>query len=541
LCFCGGPEGPKRIAVLRFENLSPDPATDWIGRAISQEVAGQLEGSRHQAIIPFAVIRRFDNTLGPRPVSAPGISTEQGAAIASGANRTLGGYYVIRNDRLTITAKLWNLETNHGGEPLVVSGGEEDLLHLCDLIAGRLDDEARPPITGSARALRSYALALEIPPEEAGNLLEEAVRLDPDFGPAWSALARLDLAKHDNEAFDRIFREARSRAGGIRAIDRAILNLEDARMHASATAQTDALAALVKLTPADPFRLRELADSELNSGRFAEAADSFRKLALLLPTDPEIFNDLGYALMYAGDDLGATSAFEKYRKARPQDANPLDSIGDCNFFFGRFDKAESLYVEAYAKDPTLIEGCELLKAAWASLMRNDRGKAGAQLREYRDARQKAADPLADYRAAEFLRVLGRHDEADRLLTPFANLRESAPGLAAVQQLAWWRFLENAGPAPGKTSLLNQALAAYQKQDFQAAYPLWRKLAEGSSANDWWVRPVYARVLLKTGQTQESARYLRFTPLPQPTRAVSFDELWYPWILQARSQASGKAE
>src|SRR5277367_5779435 len=88
LCFCGGPEGPKRIAVLRFENLSPDPATDWIGRAISQEVAGQLEGSRHQAIIPFAVIRRFDNTLGPRPVSAPGISTEQGAAIASGANRT---------------------------------------------------------------------------------------------------------------------------------------------------------------------------------------------------------------------------------------------------------------------------------------------------------------------------------------------------------------------------------------------------------------------------------------------------------------------
>ena len=97
-----------------------------------------------------------------------------------GANRIVTGFYSLRNGRLSITAVM---ESDPGGavEQLFSgSGPEDDLLHLCEQIARKIDEEAQPPITGSARALRSYAL----------GRYAEAIQLDPDFGPPYVAWRR---------------------------------------------------------------------------------------------------------------------------------------------------------------------------------------------------------------------------------------------------------------------------------------------------------------------------------------------------------------
>src|SRR5271157_5573084 len=78
---------PQRLAILRFENLGPEAATDWMGRALPEVITGELAGVPGLYCLPASRIRGSGRTLGVRPAAAPGISTEEDAALASGANR----------------------------------------------------------------------------------------------------------------------------------------------------------------------------------------------------------------------------------------------------------------------------------------------------------------------------------------------------------------------------------------------------------------------------------------------------------------------
>ena len=541
LTSCAKPPLSWRVAVLRFENLKPGENSNWIGRAISEEVSGQLEGTRHNAVVPFTTLHQLDGALGARPVEAPGVSAERPAAIGAGANRIVSGFYTVRGNQLSVTAIEEDLETRKQMPPFTVDGTVDELLHLTDEIARNVDREATPPITGSARALRSYALALESPEPQSAALLSEAIQLDPDFGKPYVESAQAALAARNADAFGKIFDEARARGNGVRAVDRAILNLDDARLHASLATRIDALGALVRLMPADPFRLQELGTAELETNRYVEAADHYRKLASLLPASTEPLNLLGYAQMYAGDEAGARKTFESFQRANPGDANALDSTADAEFFFSHFDPAEKCYLQAHERNPALADGTELLKAAWARLMQNDRAGAKALITRYQAEREKLHDPLARLRSAQALRVMGDADQATRMLVEYPAAEPPVVRQTVSAQLAWWRFLDGAEPAPEQTSANAQALMIIQQKNFKAAVPIWRKLAEDTSPTEWWTRTVYARVLSETGQAQESARYLKFTPPPQPTRTLNFDELWFPWVLTARHQASGKVE
>jgi len=90
----------ERIAVLRFENLSPDASLSWVGRALSEVVSTQLAGAPGLQTISSQRLHSYDRLLGPRPVSAPGISTESTQAFLAGATRVVYGEYTVRNGRL---------------------------------------------------------------------------------------------------------------------------------------------------------------------------------------------------------------------------------------------------------------------------------------------------------------------------------------------------------------------------------------------------------------------------------------------------------
>ena len=83
------PQAVQRVAVLRFENVGPNPADDWMGRALSEVISAEIAGNPGMYAISSARLHSFDRILGPHPISAPGISTESGLTLAAGANRTL--------------------------------------------------------------------------------------------------------------------------------------------------------------------------------------------------------------------------------------------------------------------------------------------------------------------------------------------------------------------------------------------------------------------------------------------------------------------
>ena len=144
--------------------------------------------------------------------------------------------------------------------------------------------------------------------------------------------------------------------------------------------------------------------------------------------------------MYAGDSDGAMSALATYQRLAPESANPIDSQGDVAFAFGRFADAEKLYHEAAAKDPAFDNSGDLYKAAQARLMTGDVPGADKAFEVYAAARRGANDPLLPFRAAQWLFLSGKHDQAWAALAKLASDPQTkAPQLRSLMltQMAIW--------------------------------------------------------------------------------------------------------
>src|ERR1035441_1893958 len=92
----------ERLAVLRLENLSGDASIGWEGRALSEIIAVELSGAGPPRVITSANIHALDRVLGPRPISAPGISAESSQALAAGATLLAYGDYTVRHGKLEV-------------------------------------------------------------------------------------------------------------------------------------------------------------------------------------------------------------------------------------------------------------------------------------------------------------------------------------------------------------------------------------------------------------------------------------------------------
>src|ERR1700722_11386540 len=92
-----------RVAVLRFENLSGDPALDWMGRGFSEIISGELAGSPQRYVVQWRALHSLDAALGKRPPTAPGISAERTLAMAAGADEILYGDFSVLRGMLRAT------------------------------------------------------------------------------------------------------------------------------------------------------------------------------------------------------------------------------------------------------------------------------------------------------------------------------------------------------------------------------------------------------------------------------------------------------
>src|SRR5206468_2341281 len=117
----------------------------------------------------------------------------------------------------------------------------------------------------------------------------------------------------------------------------------------------------------DVLLWRTLAEQESAIGDFADAAVNWRKIASVLTRDVGALNQAGYNFAWAGNYSEAVKALKDYAALAPADANAIDSLGDVNYWFSRYDEAASNYIAAHAKDAKMLNGGELYKAAWARL------------------------------------------------------------------------------------------------------------------------------------------------------------------------------
>ena len=271
--------------------------------AIVASLAGALDGP----VLPVAALTRLEQSLGPRPAGAPGLSTERHEALLAAATRLISGYMERTGGRIRITASVEDIPTARSHS---VSADGSSAIDALRQLAGQLSSHPNQPTTSNETALRSYSIGVESPPAARADDLENAVHADPDFGPAWNALVRLDLARGDGAAAqDAILRAHEHKLDALSLAD---LDLEAANLLPNPAGRIDAMRKLAALTPGDIGLLRLLAEAETIAGRFAESAADWKKLTIIFPADASSWNALGYTLSYAGDSPGLRAALSEY-------------------------------------------------------------------------------------------------------------------------------------------------------------------------------------------------------------------------------------
>ena len=215
---------PPSYAVVRFENLSGEPAVEWMGRAASELLSGTLASAMEGPVIATTAMLRLSSTLGPHPEAAPGISSEKISAQLAGANRIISGYVERSSAGLRITSVEEDLLTRKVVRTTTVV--DPVPLRALNELARAISPRAGAYQTSSEEALRLYCIGREAGAEAAAASLEQSVHADPHFGPAWDALIQVALGRGDRPGAERLI--ARAREQNLDKLSVANLDLDSA-------------------------------------------------------------------------------------------------------------------------------------------------------------------------------------------------------------------------------------------------------------------------------------------------------------------------
>ena len=216
---------PKSIAVLPFQNLSPDPDTTYFADGIQEEILTRLAGIADLKVISRTSTQRYQSK--PRNLSQ--IANQLGVAnIVEGSVQKAG-------DQVRVSVQLINAETDSHLWAETFDRKLIDIFEVESEIAKGIAESLQAKLTGGEKqalaakptnnleAYDAYLRGLSFAgrnftgclPElvvKAADFYERAVQLDPNFALAWAQLSRADVWLYLNgiEAFAR--RDAAKRA-----------------------------------------------------------------------------------------------------------------------------------------------------------------------------------------------------------------------------------------------------------------------------------------------------------------------------------------
>jgi eukaryotic-like serine/threonine-protein kinase len=191
------PRRGKSIAVLPFEHVAGDPATEYLADGLTESIINMLSQLPGLRVVPRTMVFRYKGALGD-----PGA-----VALALNARTLLIGRLVPRGDTITIQAELIDAasEAQIWGEQYRRPIG--DLMALQEEIAWHISEALRIRLTGEQKKrLRRRPTASTAAYEEylrgrfhwnkwtpegflkSAEYFEHAVAIDPNYALAWAGL-----------------------------------------------------------------------------------------------------------------------------------------------------------------------------------------------------------------------------------------------------------------------------------------------------------------------------------------------------------------
>ena len=346
------PDKPS-LAVLPFTNMSENVEQEYFADGMTDDLITDL--SKLSGL--FVVSRNSTFTYKGEPVKVRQVAEELGVRyILEGSLRRAA-------DKIRINAQL--IDATTGGHLWAerYDGTLDDVFELQDnitqnivtalalnLTTGEQEQQAQKE-TDSLEAydafLRGWTHYRLLTPDDftkAIPYLENAIKLDPDFGRAHAALAATYLG---------IWRDGWTEKTGVSradAIEKANRHLEEAMKNPTPLAHRIA---------AKQFQIAERWDEAL--------AESERAIALD-PNDPDGYVAMNTLLINLGRPAEALEYIKKAMRLDPQ-SDYLGWLGDTQFHLERYDEAAATFQRATKRNPEYEWSYLLLAAAYGHLGR----------------------------------------------------------------------------------------------------------------------------------------------------------------------------
>jgi tetratricopeptide (TPR) repeat protein/tRNA A-37 threonylcarbamoyl transferase component Bud32 len=382
------------VAVLPLENVSRDPADDYLGVGLADTLITRL------AALPAVTVVSRSATLEQRGRPTAAVAKHLGATylVSGGVQRA--------DRRLRVTLNLVRPDDS-------VAWGKEYDGHLDDVFALHrvaaeslsealqvsLSDTdrqrlARPPTSdGEAFAMYSHARALLERPDVPGNVprsidaLEKAIQRDPRFALAHAALGEAQWARY----------------------------LETRDVAAVGKAQ-DAITEALRLDPDQPLTRIALALVYRGTNRGPQAAEELRRILVRRPADDEAHRLLGEILLDQGRAEDALAELRKAIEERPGFWRNHASLGQALLRGARYQEAAAAFQRAIELQPDNSRAFQMLGTVYSLMADDERAVVN-----YRRAIELAPDSRAYsnlgttyYRQGKFADAARAYEDAVRL-------------------------------------------------------------------------------------------------------------------------------
>ena len=362
------------VAVLAFDNLSGDPTQGYLADGISESIITTLSKIPEM----FIIARNSSFTYKGKAVNVQQVSKELGVQYV------LEGSVLKAGDRLRITVQLIDATTGHHRWSEKYDRELTDFFNLLDEISFQVGVALQVELTRGEYAwlwrksttnfeawsylVKAGSLIERFNKEDilkARNLAEDAIRLDPAYTNAWTALAftynlevRLGFSRSPAESLKRAMEcaqkalELDDTQSEVHTVWTALYTLQGDYDNALAAGQR-----AIELGPSDSLAHMLYAQALFYLGRFEEAVALAEKSVRLSPYCPSWSLDfLAQMCRMAGRYKQAIETFQKLLESgRIGDYNPIWAylgLADVCAEMDQVDEAKKHVAEILRIDPT---------------------------------------------------------------------------------------------------------------------------------------------------------------------------------------------
>jgi len=343
----------KRVAILPFANISPDPADEYLADGMTEELISTMSRIRDLSVIARTSVMGYKGVQ--KKISEVAKELEVGTVL-EGSIRKAG-------DRLRITVQLIDSRT---GDHLWVESYDRELKDVFAIqsdIASKIAEAlrvrlapGREPAGKHAENIEAYTLYLRGRSlwnrrDKEGvlgslKLFQEAIRINPDYARAYTGLADAYTVATERIYVDRAEGMVRSKEAAMKAVE-----LDDtlAEAHASLglnllsdLGYEDALRELrraIELNPSYATAHLWYSNCLREIGRMKEAMEEIEKARELDPLSPMIMNIMGTTNALGGRLDDAIAIYDKLIENEPAFAPGYESRFYCFMFKGMKEKA----------------------------------------------------------------------------------------------------------------------------------------------------------------------------------------------------------